>query len=615
MSKAQTRDANLPTGTVEFMSFHEPALDTGDYEVVVEQTLTIPPKPRESEKTISFLAPTRHFSVQGARFSLTPNEIVDVFPPQGSLGEHSNVLPHIMFQRSTLPWERSPGVGESRTWLALLLFDENQTPTQEVLRLGDVLSGSGFETYQLESGQSADDRVTVIDVAKTDMTSLVPVPADLPFLAHVRKDSDGNEISVVLANRLPQNGSTTTMHLVSMEGRYTEAGLDADAFAGNHIRLVSLKSWRFACLDPEQSFKGLLTGASRDPATLRLPRHPNPEAESYLARGFVPLGHELRQGRKTISWYHGPLACGHVTSELPLPIRTADELVRYNSLDGMFDVSYAAAWELGRLLALQNTGFAVKLFNWKRAHTQQLRKARQQIFHKHLPTAEAHLHDELSMTPDDICRWFDRLRLLEGVPFNYLVPDEAMVPMESIRWFWLDAEWIHCLLDGAFSIGRVSATDQQNDTAIPHRDTPHEAVTGFLLRSDVVSGWPGLQVAGFGQNKEKLAILRMDHLSPNILLCLFSGNLQTIEINQKPESLHFGIDSPDSTHADYYKEIRERPSGTILRTVPIPWITQDARVVNISGLANEIKLGITPAEFALEMIEGVQKVIYQKSGT
>jgi hypothetical protein len=28
------------------------------------------------------------------------------FPPDGSLGEHSNVLPHIILNRSTLPWER-----------------------------------------------------------------------------------------------------------------------------------------------------------------------------------------------------------------------------------------------------------------------------------------------------------------------------------------------------------------------------------------------------------------------------------------------------------------------------------------------------------------------------
>jgi hypothetical protein len=36
----------------------------------------------------------------------------------------------------------------------------------------------------------------------------------------------------------------------------------------------------------------------------------------------------------------------------------------------MFDVSFAAAWQIGRLLALQNGNFATTLYNWKRANTQ-----------------------------------------------------------------------------------------------------------------------------------------------------------------------------------------------------------------------------------------------------
>jgi hypothetical protein len=44
--------------------------------------------------------------------------------------------------------------------------------------------------------------------------------------------------------------------------------------------------------------------------------------------------------------------------------------------------------------------------------------------------------------------------VLHGVPFNYLVPDEGMPSPESIRFFYLDMNWVDALLDGAFSIGR-----------------------------------------------------------------------------------------------------------------------------------------------------------------
>ena len=55
-------------------------------------------------------------------------------------------------------------------------------------------------------------------------------------------------------------------------------------------------------------------------------------------------------------------------------------------------------------------------------------------------------------------------RNLDGSnPFHYLVPDERILPAESIRLFQVDPIWIECLVDGAFSIGRVSQSDQKHD--------------------------------------------------------------------------------------------------------------------------------------------------------
>src|SRR5262245_60383406 len=108
------------TDEIRFYQHHLPGLDAGEYEIVVEQEVT-------SSKITSQkpFTTTKKFSVRGDRFALKPTDTLAVFPPAGSLGDHSDVLPHILFHRSTLPWERraDPHCPET-PWLALLLFYE-----------------------------------------------------------------------------------------------------------------------------------------------------------------------------------------------------------------------------------------------------------------------------------------------------------------------------------------------------------------------------------------------------------------------------------------------------------------------------------------------------------
>lgn len=90
---------NEPT-KIEFIQYHQPALKDGDYEITITQEI----KEEKITANNSFRI-TRKFSVGAERFDLKPTDIHAVFPPDGSLGEHSNVLPHIILNRSTLPWE------------------------------------------------------------------------------------------------------------------------------------------------------------------------------------------------------------------------------------------------------------------------------------------------------------------------------------------------------------------------------------------------------------------------------------------------------------------------------------------------------------------------------
>jgi hypothetical protein len=407
------------------------------------------------------------------------------------------------------------------------------------------------------------------------------------------------------------------------------------------------------------------------------------------------LPHEMRQGNRSVSWFRGPLAPGQVDKAndpgsdpnrdkkdggnqqlVNLPARSADQLVRYNPANGMFDVSYAAAWELGRLLTLQNEKVGVSLLDWKRRHRhEQERQVAMQAL-EHLPVAGRSVS---KVMPADITSWFADLALLKRVPFNYLVPDEKMLPQESIRFFFMDPEWIRCLHDGAFSIGRVLPSDHKRDAAHDQNllAAAHGTVTGFLMRSEVVSGWPDLLVEGYdetvshenyehdtsppksplkefipfdrwlqesmnngdatelistfnfqndptievnpiikgsrwllniNENEElyivekigddfrlseenKLPMLRMERLSPNVLLCMFAGNIQTVDIHQKPEALHFGFNRTEDEPVTYFKELKSHVGGELPECdVEIPLRTGDYKgVVEIQKLNNDIQ--------------------------
>src|SRR5690349_4814262 len=569
---------------VKFQNYHQPTLADGDYEIKVTQLVAI-----EKHSAIKEYTATRHFTVAGERFELKPTDIEDVFPPDNNLGDHSNVLPHITLNRSTLPWERTV-IGEQGTgipWLALLLFDEDEKPEPKTMTVGRLLSDAEkgvprFPQIKLESSQQLEDMVTVIDVPFSVLSNIMPSAEELRLLTHVRfgaeatQELTGEESAIIIANRLPQRNKTSTAHLISLETRFKKNG---DAYEFDYksakdtdlIRLVSFKSWSFACESHDKGFRQLLLDTK--PSLLRVPAGP-PPAQELFSRGYVAVPHYLRSGHQTLSWFRGPLIPAKNPPPPPpppededpppsmLPARSADELVRYDTEFAMFDVSYAAAWEVGRLLALQDKDFSTGLYQWKRLQAQRIAQAKQQLVYSHLP----YLSATNFFVPEDISGWFKSMRKLEGVPFNYLVPDERMLPPESIRFFRVDRTWVDCLADGAFSIGRVNSSDHDADKLHGERSPAAglaPMITGLLLRSEVVSGWPGLLVEGFsdkdGKDGHRLDNLRMDRLAPGVLLCLFSGAREVVRVDiyQKPEALHFGFSGRDS-QPGFYKKLRDK---------------------------------------------------------
>lgn len=182
------------------------------------------------------------------------------------------------------------------------------------------------------------------------------------------------------------------------------------------------------------------------------------------------------------------------------------------------------------------------------------------------------------------------LRLLVGVPFDYLIPDARLLPDESIRFFYLDRSWTDRLVDGAIAVGKIGSRDQAHHQAHSgpvsqqldqterivrdlqrHRDsfanlkqandanqTTGDVVTGFLLRSAAVSGWPTMDVRAYSADipetefdpasaqaqASQLTTLRLELLSPSVLLALFQGIPQLVILEEPHHGVQFGVQSP-----------------------------------------------------------------------
>ena len=68
--------------------------------------------------------------------------------------------------------------------------------------------------------------------------------------------------------------------------------------------------------------------------------------------------------------------------------------------------------------------------------------------------------------------------------------------------------------------------------------------SGFLLRSAAVADWPGMQVNGYADPQAAtpaLPIVRLERLAPTILLALFAGMIQRVDLTEPGQHLYFGV--------------------------------------------------------------------------
>lgn len=260
----------------------------------------------------------------------------------------------------------------------------------------------------------------------------------------------------------------------------------------------------------------------------------------------------------------------------------------------------------------------------RRGHPEALRRALAATPTAPPAAAETTDPDELQ-----VVSWLTRLHRFEGVPFHYLVPDIGMLPAESIRFFQVDPNWVNALVDGAFSIGGPPAGPDAARSQSTEPSAPQQ-LSGFLLRSAAVSGWPGMEAHAYGDSEGTrfLPQVRLERISPAILLGLYAGVLRRLDLTEPTEALHFGADAAGP--GQWTKTLRYAHSGdghTVGEpvdgpAVPVPLrLTQDRAVLRAADLAAVLDPLVWPGPrpapdpfdaglFALEMVEGVQAVSF-----
>jgi hypothetical protein len=377
-----------------------PPLGAGDYTLTARQELPgLTSIPFQDSKT---------FSVRAPRFTLEPQEIYSIYPPDAQEGAYADTIPHVVFKRRTLPWERelvATRGGPRKPWMALLMLNEKEfeggkvrIDTIQVRDLftdpkpagdprGPKIAEERADRLSPDPQKKEQPPATCMTVTMNWMTfrKVAPRLETLHYLAHARKvETDHKEdvagigdgwFSVLLGNRAPLADSVDKIGmqyfvlLVSLEGFADLIKEKPPELPPENVRLVLLSQWKFRSKGKTfRELLGNLAGKNRD-AWLRIMPLTNVKDETVktaLDMGYIPMRHKLRMGSSTVSWYRGPLVPYDMLAvSRDLGYRSADSALRLDPQSGMFDVAYACAWQLGRLLALQTPEFARMLFHQK----------------------------------------------------------------------------------------------------------------------------------------------------------------------------------------------------------------------------------------------------------
>ena len=160
-------------------------------------------------------------------------------------------------------------------------------------------------------------------------------------------------------------------------------------------------------------------------------------------------------------------------------------------------------------------------------------------------------------------------------------------------------------------------------------------ITGFLLRSRAVSGWPNLHVRAYSRDvleddvlsteaeshPSRMKVLRMERLAPAVLLVLFDGVPEVVHIEEPRQGIQFGARlDPEDPPAQRRAKVRMRDNltgatvppkddFTDANSVRVPFRPGAPGVINIAVLRDRLAASspnsggtLEPNEYALQML-------------
>ncbi|PWC78559.1 hypothetical protein [Azospirillum sp. TSH64] len=398
----------LQPGQIRFSQAALPPLPAGTYRLSATQTVD----GIKDQDTPPTYTAVQTLQIQGPRFALAPGDLQSVMPPANQTGSWENTLPNVVLRRRTLPWERTldgsvpPADSVPAPWIGLLTVTAAELGGEAgaVAAPSPVHSGTVSDLVQPTnpavlgpqlSGVSQADMQTgllLLDLPVTLFQSVAPTLADLSWLAHVREvntdhkeilglDEDGT-FSIVVGNRTLQPGAVNYLFLVSLEGHQDHLAGSTIPASYTTIRFASLAWWKVQADVSKGDFIEIMQALPDNGGVdlVQMPHLPIPAsgngsgdtsepsaiAAMGLGMGYVPLTYRMRVGEQATAWYRGPASAVPTKADGLGPFVFSDQAIRYDPTTALFDVSQAAAWQIGRLLALSDSTFARLMFLWRK---------------------------------------------------------------------------------------------------------------------------------------------------------------------------------------------------------------------------------------------------------
>jgi hypothetical protein len=643
-----------------FYDNYKAPLPAGLYRLVLQQSVTVGrEEPRHYYRDQSF-------EVTAPRYAIETDDLQAFFPPAGGVADYNSVLPHLVLRSRNLPWERTLSLNSDDPWLALLVLSETEIADSKVVfkrgavadlkpHRPDDLRGSDDELAdwfrrdgdgdvllpRFTRTEDANTPVGLLDLNLDLFLKLCPTRKELPLLAHIRHVATDDkvplemvangEFSVLVAKRFPPLGANT-VYLVSLEGWNYLLDAPDKPQPASRVRLITLASWSFVNdATGHDTFGGLMQRLKTNSAVFGITAPASsgsPYVDQALQRGYVPVDYKPRESTPTFAWYRGPLAPIRRDRVTVNTFERADAAMILDPNRGIIDVSYACAWELGRLSALSSPAFVkgLRFFVEQKQNVSEFTKEIEDFVESHRSSFKDPIagdrkpHEKITIAKQ-LIEWIARLVLLYPVPFHYLVPHQSLLPPESLRFFHLDDNWVDALLDGALSIAirdvgnerKASRAEMQSALSkivYQHRlrlqgKDPEWAPaenylgipkSGFLLRSRIVTGWPGIEVTARTNAKPDQTlpdILRFEQIADGVLFCLARGTIEAVRFREPREGITFGVGSHGKlkTKSEELLDVK----SNFLRSGPV------GGVVDISKLQAALA-SAGSADFATQMI-------------